>query len=64
MHLTSALEGTATSAIRVLRRAARKGMVWTPEQSLPVAGLDALAAQSIHYTLRSLEGVSALREQG
>jgi hypothetical protein len=43
----------------VLRRAARKGrpLVWPVEQSLPVAGLDTLAAQSIHYTLRNLEGV-------
>ncbi|KIY93755.1 hypothetical protein MNEG_14208, partial [Monoraphidium neglectum] len=58
MHLAGAARGAAAGALRVLRRAARKGrpLVWPVEQSLPVAGLDTLAAQSIHYTLRNLEG--------
>lgn len=60
MHLPAALKGAAVGTLRVLRRAARKGrpLVALPIERLPVAGLDALAAQSIHYTLRNLDGVS------
>lgn len=65
MHLasaaTSALHGTLHGALRVLGRAAHKRpMLWPIEQSLPVAGLDPLAAQGIHYTLRNLEGVRGM----
>jgi hypothetical protein len=64
MELASAVGGSVHAALhpplRALARAARKAPpLWPPEATLPVAGLDALAAQSIHYALRRLEGVSA-----
>jgi len=54
----STLHTTLRVPLRVLARAARKRpLLWPVEASLPVAGIDAAAAQGIHYTLRSLEGV-------
>jgi ABC-type transporter Mla maintaining outer membrane lipid asymmetry ATPase subunit MlaF len=57
--LEGAQDGMRTAARAVARTAQRRPLLLAPEESLPVAGLDPLAAQAIHYTLSSLEGVRA-----
>lgn len=47
------------SSSKQLRLALKSPLIWGSEQSLPVAGLDALSGQSVLYSLRkSLSEVS------
>jgi hypothetical protein len=49
--------GVRGAALAAARAARRRPFLFPPEETLPVAGLDVLTAQGIHYTLSGLEGV-------
>jgi hypothetical protein len=58
-ELQRVLRGQLHSSSKQLRLALKSPLIWGSEQSLPVAGLDALNGQSVLYSLRkSLSEVS------
>jgi hypothetical protein len=59
MELAVAVGGTLHGAARIVARTARRNAaaLLPVESGLPVAGLDVVAAQAIHYTLRHLDEV-------
>jgi hypothetical protein len=52
-RLPHVLQAQLHSSSKQLRLALKSPLIWGSEQSLPVAGLDALSGQSVLYSLRN-----------
>jgi hypothetical protein len=60
-RLQHVLQGHLQSGSKQLSLAFKSPLIWGSEQSLPVAGLDALSGQSVLYSLRN--SLSEVRKQ-